>query len=141
MPKLVRILVVVTAVLLAAASGRAGAEDAASRIHAVIASQIKAFQRDDAASAYFHAAPGIQKLFPNPEVFMEMVRTGYGAVYRPRSYVFGPLGQESGKMIQAVRIIGPDGKAVIAHYIMEQQPDGQWKVAGVFLTRSPDAAA
>lgn len=141
MPKPFSILVVMMAVLLAAAPARAGSEDAASRIHAVIASQIEAFQRDDAASAYFHAAPGIQKLFPNPEVFMEMVRTGYGAVYRPQSFDFGPLDTADGQIVQPVRLIGPDGRPMVALYVMEQQEGGEWKIAGVYMLKGAGETA
>ncbi len=124
-------------------SGQAQAENASAgdAIRAVISGQIAAFKRDDAAGAYAYAAPNVREMFPTADVFMAMVKTGYRQVYRPRSYVFGELGTRDGQVIQAVRIIGPEGGAVIAHYIMEQQPDGAWKIAGVFLTKSPDLAA
>jgi len=30
-------------------------------------------------------------------------------------------------------VIGPDGRGVIALYRMEEQPDGNWRIAGVTL--------
>ena len=52
----------------------------------VIAGQIEAFRADDGPAAYGYAAPAIKKIFPSPEIFMEMVRNGYRPVYRPRSF-------------------------------------------------------
>ena len=74
-------------------------------------------------------------MFPSPEVFMEMVRTGYGAVYRPQAFDFGPLDKADGKWVQPVRLIGPDGRPMVALYIMEQQADGEWKIAGVHMLK------
>lgn len=134
-------IVIMALALFVAGHARAESASAGEAIRAVITSQIAAFQRDDAAGAYAYAAPNVQQVFPTPEAFMTMVKAGYKPVYRPRSYVFGALGTRDGQVVQAVRVIGPDGAAVIAHYIMEQQADGTWKIAGVFLTKSPDLAA
>ncbi len=136
-------LLLVTVLFLTALAGpvRAQSDGDRTAIRDVITSQIRAFRQDDAAGAYFYAAPAIQEMFPTPEVFIRMVRQGYRTVYRPRSYVFAELGWEGGRLIQPVRMIGPEGRSVIAHYIMEQQPGGEWKIAGVFLVKGPDETA
>jgi hypothetical protein len=110
-------------------------------IQGIIASQIDAFRNDDAAAAYSFAAPQIKAMFPTPDIFMEMVRTGYRQVYRPQSFVFDPLRRENGQWLQPVRLIGPDGRPVVATYIMERQPDGEWKIAGVYLLQGSDQSA
>jgi hypothetical protein len=33
--------------------------------------------------------------------------------------------------------VGPDGQAVIALYVMERQPDGSWRINGVYLLQVP----
>ncbi len=106
-------------------------------IRSVIEQQIDAFKRDDAAGAYSFAAPGIQQIFPSAEIFMQMVRQGYQPVYRPRSYEFDELTEIDGKIVQPVRVVGPDGVPVTALYIMERQSDGSWKIGGCVLTREP----
>ncbi len=104
-------------------------------IKRVIERQIDAFKRDDATGAYSFAAPGIQKMFPTAEIFMQMVRQGYQPVYRPRSYAFDELTRIEGKLVQPVRVIAPDGVPVTALYIMERQSDGSWKIGGCVLTQ------
>lgn len=130
-------LVLALFLLFAAAAGPVRAQDSAdaAAIQLVIASQIKAFRQDDAASAYSYAAPNVKALFPTPEIFMEMVRTGYGAVYRPQAFDFGPLDSADGQWVQPVKLIGPDGSPLVAIYIMEKQPSGDWKIAGVYMLK------
>ena len=141
MRQLTTVVLILGLALFLSAAPRAQNADAAAAIRTVIQSQIEAFRQDDAATAYSYAAPQIQRQFQTPDRFITMVKAGYMAVYRPQSYVFGMLGRQDGRTIQAVRVIGPDGTPVIAHYVMEEQPDGEWKIAGVFLTRSPDQSA
>ena len=61
-------------------------------------------------------------------------------MFRPRSFAFEELTRIDGKLVQPVRVIGPDGLPVIAFYIMERQPDGSWKIDGCVLTRAPGQA-
>lgn len=108
----------------------------------VIADQIAAFRADDGTRAYSHAAPAIRQIFPDPDRFMGMVRQGYQPVYRPRSYEFGKAGfSASGRPIQRVTIVGPDGLTYEAVYTMERQPDGTWQINGCALVRSHDMSA
>ena len=109
---------------------------------AIISDQIAAFQADDGARAYSHAAPMIRQIFPDPDRFMGMVKQGYPPVYRPKSYSFGKAGlSASGRPIQRVTIVGPDGLTYEAVYTMERQPDGSWQINGCALVRSPDISA
>lgn len=109
---------------------------------AVITDQISAFEADDGARAYSHAAPTIRQIFPDAERFMGMVRQGYQPVYRAKSYSFGKAGfSASGRPIQRVTIVGPDGLTYEAIYTMERQPDGSWQINGCALVRSPDISA
>jgi hypothetical protein len=114
-----------------------GAEDRAA-IRAVIERQLAAFQRDDAADAFAFASPTIQHQFETPDNFMRMVRGSYPPVYRPREVSFGPLVEREGEIVQKVLFVGPDGQPVMAHYLMQRQPDGSWRINGCFLAASPD---
>lgn len=113
------------------------APQAQAGILATIQGQIDAFQKDDWPRAFSYATPKLRQLFGTPENFMAMVRGGYRPVYRPQSVEFldarilpGEGGDRTG---QAVRFVGPEGKAVIAIYTMAQQPDGSWRIAAVRL--------
>ena len=144
-PKMLKpvLLAAVLVLSLAPAAPRAdelAAGDAAA-IKQVIADQLAAFQRDDAAGAYAFAAPGIKTIFPTPDVFMSMVKQAYQPVYRPREVEFRELKSEGNVISQDVFLIGPDGQPVIAHYTMERQPDGSWKIDGCSLDKAPDLSA
>ena len=109
---------------------------------AIITDQISAFEADDAPRAYSHAAPMIRQIYPDADRFMGMVKQGYPSVYRPKSYSFGKAGfSASGRPIQRVTIVGPDGITYEAIYTMERQPDGTWQITGCALVRSPDISA
>ncbi|MGQ0651448.1 MAG: DUF4864 domain-containing protein [Betaproteobacteria bacterium] len=112
------------------------AHDAAA-IKAVITEQIEAFKRDDGAHAFSLATPGIRQRFGTPEVFLEMVRSGYPVVYRPGSVRFDYPEVHDGTVIQAVRLTDAEGRAWLALYPMERQPDGAWRINGCQLARLP----
>ncbi len=102
----------------------------------IIQSQEEAFGRDDAAAAYTFAAPAIQSWYRSPEAFMFMVRNGYAAVYRNRSFEFGEAKVAEGKIVQQVHIIDADGVAWEALYTLEQQSDGSLKITACVLTKA-----
>ncbi len=106
-------------------------------IQQVIASQIAAFQRDDAAGAFGFASPTIQTMFGTPEHFIAMVQSGYRPVYRPRSMRFSELVGDSDHPVQLLDLVGPDGEAVTAAYEMVQMPDGSWRINGCVLLAPP----
>ncbi|MGD1879979.1 MAG: DUF4864 domain-containing protein [Kiloniellaceae bacterium] len=98
-----------------------------------IRAQLDAFRQDDGSRAFSYATPQLRRLFGTPENFMAMVRGGYQPVYRPQSVEFLDARVIDGRTGQAVRFVGPDGRAVIALYTMERQPDGSWRIAAVQL--------
>ena len=113
-----------------------------STFQSIITGQIEAFRADDGAAAYGYAAPLIRRIFPNPDAFMGMVRKGYQPVYRPQSYRFGDAGfSASGRPIQRVMLVGPDGLTYEAIYTFEQQPDGTWQINGCAIVRAPELGA
>jgi hypothetical protein len=107
----------------------------------VIASQIRAFRRDDATAAFSYATPQLQQYFATPGNFMEMVRRGYQPVYRPRRYAFEAPRIKGGEIIQPVDVIGPDGRPATALYTMEHEPDGRWRIAACRLVEMPEASS
>jgi hypothetical protein len=110
-------------------------------IRQVIEAQLAAFQRDDGAEAFGYATPTIQQKFGDAENFMAMVKGGYPAVYRPRSVAFDKLVDTEFGPDQILHVIGPDGLAYTAHYIMQKQPNGKWMINGCYLTRGEDRSA
>jgi hypothetical protein len=119
---------------IAAGSQELSTEDARA-VRAVIEAQLDAFQRDDADRAFSYAAPSIRATFGTAETFMEMVRTQYPAVYRPRSVAFEKPVISEGQVVQPVRFTDSDGHAWGALYPMWKDASGMWRVNGCYLTR------
>ncbi|WP_161973813.1 DUF4864 domain-containing protein [Hwanghaeella grinnelliae] len=121
-------------------AGQAQTAEQQAAIVTVIESQLNAFRRNDGPGAYGFAAPNIRTIFPTAEVFMDMVRGGYGFLIDPAAVEFLDVRAKGGDLYQAVRVIDRDGKRRIAIYQMERQEDGTWKIAAVYITEDPDAA-
>jgi hypothetical protein len=113
----------------------------AEQFQRIISDQITAFRADDGLAAYSYAAPAIKRIFPSPEIFMQMVRQGYRPVYRPRRFEFGDVTEEiQGRPTQQVTIVDENGKTWSALYVFERQPDGSWKIIGCSLVQSAGEA-
>ncbi len=124
-------------------AGEAGAPGTVDQkaIRGIIEAQLDAFQRNDGSAAFSYASPNIQQKFASPENFMAMVEGGYAPVHRPREVEFLDSRVKDGQTAQAVRFVGPDGESVIAIYSMEQQPDGRWRISGVFLIATDETSS
>lgn len=113
-----------------------------AEFRAVITQQMQAIAQDDASSAYAKIAPNVQRIFPTADIFMNMVRGGYPAVYRHKLFGFGEAGiDESGRPFQTVEILGADGARYTAVYFMERQEDDTWKISGVVMAKAPETDA
>jgi hypothetical protein len=121
--------------LLIGVSAPARAADDVAAAQKVIRSQVEAFGRDDAATAWSHAAPAIREVFPQ-DIFMAMVRGSYAPVYRHKSFEFGEARVADGRIAQRVRIVDAEGVPWEALYTLEQQPDGSVKISGCTLLKA-----
>jgi Domain of unknown function (DUF4864) len=132
----------VAALLFAAASPAAeiSKEDVAA-IRKVISDQIDAFAHDDGARAFALATAGIQATFGTPEAFMEMVKTQYPVVYRPKSVQFQPPEIVHGEVVQPVRMTDDAGVAWLAIYPMLREGGRGWRTNGCLLHRLPGVQA
>jgi hypothetical protein len=133
-----RAFVLLVAFLIGLASPARAADDVAA-VQGVIRSQVEAFGRDDAAAAYSYAAPAIRDLFPQADMFMDMVRRSYAPVYRHRSFEFGEARVSNGIIAQRVHIIDTDGVPWEALYTLELEPDGSVKISGCVLLKAGQA--
>ena len=115
-------------------------DTAPPEVRAVIEQQFDAFARDDAEGAYALAAPEIKALFPDSAAFLAMVRTSYAPVYRHRDVEFGASAAGGDTIHQAVTLIDDDNVVWTAIYILEKQPEGNWRISGCVLTKSNDTS-
>jgi hypothetical protein len=112
------------------------AGDDVAAAQGVIRSQVEAFGRDDAQAAYSYAAPAIQGMFRQADIFMDMVRNGYTPVYRHRSFEFGEAQAAVGKIAQRVHIVDADGVPWEALDTLEVEPDGSMRISGCVLLKA-----
>ena len=134
-----RALVLLAALLLTLAAPARAADDVATA-QGIIRSQVEAFGRDDAATAYSYAAPGIQNMFPQADIFLGMVQRSYAPVYRHKSFEFGEARVSSGKIAQQVHIVDADGVPWDGLYTLEQEPDGSVRISGCVLVKTGEPA-
>jgi hypothetical protein len=130
-------ILLVAFLMCLAAPAQAGDDVAAAQ--SVIRAQVDAFGRDDAATAYSYAAPAIQNMFPQADIFLGMVKQRYTPVYRHKSFEFGEAQVSDGKIAQRVHIVDADGEAWEALYTLELQPDGSLKITGCVLLKAGQA--
>jgi hypothetical protein len=64
---------------------------------------------------------------------MDMVRSAYEPVYRPRSVVFEEVITINDIPTQQVLILTQNYKLVRAYYLMHRQADANWKINGCLL--------
>jgi hypothetical protein len=132
-----RAIILLLGFLFALASP-AFADDVATA-QGVIRAQEQAFSRGDAAAAYSHAAPEIRQLFPQADIFLQMVQQAYPPVYRHKSFEFGEARAAGGRIAQRVHIVDDNGEAWEALYTLETQPDGSLKITGCSLLKAGQA--
>jgi hypothetical protein len=128
------------AALLSALASPAFAADDVATAQGIIRSQVEAFARDDATTAYSYAAPGIHEMFPQADIFLGMVQRSYAPVYRHKSFEFGEARASDGKIAQQVHIVDADGVPWEALYTLEQEPDGSLKISGCVLIKTGQGA-
>jgi hypothetical protein len=107
----------------------------ARAVREVIEAQLDAFRRDDAPRAFSYASTGIRATFRTPEIFIEMVRTSYAVVYRPRSVRFERPVLIDGEVVQPVLMTDAEGRAWLALYPMQREADAGWRINGCRLAR------
>ena len=132
-----RFLVALAALLPLAAAAQIVSPQDAVAVRQVIEAQIDAFRKDDAARAFSYATDGIRLTFVTAENFMEMVRSQYAVVYRPRTVAFeAPIGITGDELVQPVRLTDDAGRAWVALYPMLRGSDGVWRTNGCQLRRA-----
>ena len=134
--KLIRTLGLVLALLpVTAVSADSPASADAELMQGVISRQLDAFARGDASTAFAQASPVIQAKFENEDIFMAMVRQGYGVLIQPQRVEFlGPKASSNGPVF-GVQVYAQDGSSWIAAYQMVLDQAQNWRINGCQLIR------
>lgn len=141
MKRILALFLLLVLALPAPAPAQAAGAAEGEAFRAVITSQIEAFRKGDGSTAYSFASPKIRQIFPSVDQFMGMVERGYPQIWRPESFTFGDVTNELGGPTQRVLIRDGKGKLWSVLYLMEQQPDGSWKINGVKIEKAPAGEA
>lgn len=137
-----KILLLITLVVFANVAKAQENATGDAEFRAVITQQMQAIAHGDFISAYAKITPNVQRIFPSADLFMEMVRGGYPAVYHHKFFGFGDAGVDpNGRPYQTVEILGSDGAHYSAIYFMERQDDDSWKISGVEMVKAPETDA
>lgn len=102
-------------------------------IRSVVERQLKAFQDNDAKTAFSLACPELQRQLRRPRTFMEMIRTNYQPVYSPRAVIFEGIVHIQQRPTLQMMLMTQSGNLVRALYMMQQQPNFSWRIAGCQL--------
>jgi len=133
-----KILVLALVLLAAALPARAG--EPADAIRAVIDAQLQALRANDLPGAFAHASPMIQSKFRTPDIFGQMVETGYPMIWRPAGHQMLDLVETARGPVQKVLFQDRQGRFYEAAYEMVQV-DGVWRIDGVYLRPVAGAGA
>ena len=135
------LLAAASALFVPSSAGAAEPYDAPTKaaLQEVIAGQLKAFEKDDAKTAESFAAPAIKERFPEPSQFLDMVKRSYSPLVHPKSTHFDGAGNSGLGPMETVTIVDSTGVAWTAVYTFEQV-DGQWRITGCSLLKSPDTS-
>jgi len=110
----------------------------------VVQAQLDAFAADDALLAFSYAAPNIKAMFGTPAKFLQMVKSSYPVVYRPKSVTFLEPESDGAAIIQPVAMTDAQGGDWVAVYRLEpvSGKDISWLIAGCVLrAKSPQTWA
>ncbi len=99
-------------------------------VQAVVKAQLDALAADNAALAFSFAAPAIREQIGNAPAFMAMVRESYPMLISPRATSFFLPRAGDGAVVQVVQVRDQSGRSWLATYVLQQQPDQSWRIAG-----------
>ena len=127
-PRRALILALALAPLTLAAQAVSAAD--ARAVREVVEAQLKALAVDDAVRAFSYASPTIRSQFGDAANFMAMVQAGYPMVLRPAATAFFQPEAIDGAVLQVLQLRDRAGKAWLATYALQRQPDGRWRING-----------
>lgn len=107
---------------------------------AVVADQLDAFARDDAATAWRLTAPEMRRKFGSAAHFIGVVKARYGPIHSHRSVDFGPAAQKGDEIGLVVTLVDDDNVVWSALFLLSKQGDGEWRTANCLLAKSPQTS-
>lgn len=116
----------------------AAAQDDPAPWQATVTGQIEAFRAQDGAAALTFAGEGFRTQFEAaPASFYEaIIAAGYQPIVDSRSHSFGNFNRiDETRVMQVVKLVGPDQGLYEALYQLAEEPDEGWRVIAVILRK------
>lgn len=103
-------------------------------ISETVKSQLNAFAQDDFERAFSYATPYLQQKFQNPQIFHDMVTTGYPMVWRYKSVTFGSLEQNGETWVQTLEIVDMSNQVFeVEYHLIALNED--WRISAVYVRK------
>lgn len=116
---------------------RPASQAEAAGILKAASSQMLALERGDARALFEGASPEVRAQYGTPESLLAVaakawpVRPGMRqATFHPPAIVEGAGVVPDSTAVQAVNVVGLDGRAWVVVFALELQPDGEWRISG-----------
>jgi hypothetical protein len=107
-------------------------------VQQVVQTQLQAFAKEDAGTAYELADPTLRTRFGSAEAFLASVRVQYPMMAHPESVLFLKPQSDGTIALQKVRVTDSDGATWLVTYLLNRQKDQQWRIGGCVV--EPDGA-
>ncbi len=102
-------------------------------IRTVVECQLKAFQNNDATTAFSLTCLELQRQFRQPQEFMEMIKNHYQPIYSPRAVIFEGFFYTQQRPTLQMMLMTQRGNLIRALYMMQHQSNLSWRITGYQL--------
>ena len=110
--------------------------DDETAITEVVQSQLKAVAGNDADAVFALATADTRSRMGDSYKFLQLIKQQYAPIYRHQRAIFSAPEVIDGETVQIVRLTDSDNSVWLALYQMQQEADGNWKIAGCTLVET-----
>ena len=103
-------------------------------VRKVVEQQLHAFASQDALQAFALADNDTRTQFGTAEAFLTTVREQYPMLMQPSSVLFLKPETDGKIAVQKVRVADQEGAAWTLTYLLNREPDAQWRISGCVVT-------
>ncbi len=107
------------------------------RIAEAVIEQLKAFENNDAETAYNLAAPLARSEYGSADNFLNNLGDIYSLITTSTIERLDGLDTGSGDPRQRMLLTSPSGRLWMAYFTMQKQSDGAWKILGFMIEDAP----
>jgi hypothetical protein len=110
-------------------------------IENTVRKQLAALSKGNADVAFANLSPSTQQYFAKPADFLNSITQEVPPITNASSFSFLNVEQSEGQASQPVLITDEEGRSWLAHFQVERQPSGDWRVKGCVVEDIPGQQA